>query len=239
MGLVGVGGAQAQAKLAGDASKVGLEESAQVKAERLLLSVGKRFSRPPAALKRIGAKAGRLDKRREAEGLSTDAMVAVGELARAQTALCRAMGPSSVENKDNTAIGQLLGALAGQMELLISDTITPLWSELPMSALRAGKFDFGSLHARLRAALVDHEQALSECKGKFHSGGKDAAKTARVDLVEPYEDALEAALLHGLLQHKRLSRAQQDLELALSGYDKARRGALQRRVAELLRQKLG
>lgn len=220
------------APLAAVAQKAASQEAAAtaktgvVKEAEAALAAAAKLPKGPANLRAIGKAAAGNKKRREVEAISTDVTNRLGELARAQENLCKAIQPGAGDAQTEQSRAQILGAMAGRMRELIDGTLAPLWSQLPMKALRAGRMDFGSVHARFEAAVLAQQRAIAACQGKL-SG---ATLPTPEELRKAYDAAFEAGVTHALSQHKRLDRAEQDLDLALSGFTKDRRPAVEARL---------
>jgi hypothetical protein len=128
---------------------------------------------------------------------------------------------------ENQPRAEMVAQLSEAMRALLDQTLTPLWSELSVKALAAGRFDFGSVHARFEAALRAQERAVDACRGKPHAAGRDAAQLTELKLRDQYESAFQAGVVHALSQHKQLERAKTDLDLALRGLPSDRRAAIE------------
>jgi len=191
------------------------------------LTAAKAVPKASAVLRSLGKSAGRNDKRRQVEAISTDTMMRLGELARAKEALCAAMQAGADRAQENQPRAEQVAQLSKAMTALLEQTLAPLWSELSVKALAAGRFDFGSVHARFEAALRAQERAVDACRGKPDAAGQDAAQLAELNLREQYETAFQTGVVHALSQHKRLERAEADLELALRGLPSDRRAAIE------------
>jgi hypothetical protein len=191
------------------------------------LAAAKGIPKAPGSLRSLGKSAGVNDKRRQVEAISTDAMMRLGELARAQEKLCASMQAGADKAADNQPRAEMVAQLSEAMRALLDQTLAPLWSELSVKALRAGRFDFGSVHARFEAALRSQQRAVDACRGKPHAGGQDAAQLAELQLRKQYEAAFQAGVVHALSQHKKLDHAKVDLDLALRGLPTERRAAIE------------
>ena len=191
------------------------------------LAAAKVMPKGSAVLRGLGKAAGANDKRRQVEAISTDAMMRLGDLARAQEKLCAAMQLGADKAQDNQPRAAMVAQLSDAMRALLDQTLAPLWSELSVKALRAGRFDFGSVHARFESALRAQQRAVDACRGKPHAAGHDAAQLAELKLREQYEAAFQKGVVHALSQHKKLEHAKLDLDHALRGLPPERRSALE------------
>lgn len=191
------------------------------------LAAAKSIPKAPGTLRSLGKSAGANDKRRQVEAISTDTMMRLGDLARAQETLCAAMQAGADKTQENQPRAEMVTQLSAAMRSLLDQTLTPLWSELSVKALRAGRFDFGSVHARFEAALKAQARAVDACRGKPHAAGPDAAALAELKLRDQYEAAFEAGVVHALSQHKKLEHAKVDLDFALRGLPADRRAVLE------------
>lgn len=191
------------------------------------LAAAKNMPKGSSTLRSLGKSSGANDKRRQVEAISTDTMMRLGDLARAQEKLCTLMQAGADKTAENQPRAEMVAQLSEAMRALLDQTLTPLWSELSVKALRAGRFDFGSVHARFEAALKAQQRAVDACRGKPHAGGPDAAKLAELQLRAQYEAAFQAGVVHALSQHKKLDPAKKDLDLALRGLPDDRRAALE------------
>lgn len=194
------------------------------------LSAAKSMPKAPGVLRSLGKSAGANDKRRQVEAISTDTMMRLGDLARAQETLCAAMQPGADKAQENQPRAAMVAQLSEAMRALLDQTLTPLWSELSVKALRAGRFDFGSVHARFEAALKTQQRAVDACRGKPHAAGPDAAQLTELKLRDQYESAFQAGVVHALSQHKKLEHAKIDLDLALRGLPSDRRAAIEAKM---------
>lgn len=191
------------------------------------LAAAKTMPKASATLRSLGKSAGANDKRRQVEAISTDTMMRLGDLARAQETLCASLQAGVDKAQANQPRAQMVAQLSEAMRALLDQTLAPLWSELSVKALRAGRFDFGSVHARFEAALKAQQRAVDICRGKPHAAGQDAAQLAELKLREQYEAAFQAGVVHALSQHKKLEQAKADLDFALRGLPADRRAALE------------
>lgn len=191
------------------------------------LAAAKSIPKAPAVLRSLGKSAGSNDKRRQVEAISTDTMMRLGDLARAQATLCDSMQAGADKAAENQPRAAMVSQLSEAMRSLLDQTLAPLWSELSVKALRAGRFDFGSVHARFEAALRAQQRAADACRGKPYAGGQDAGQLTELKLREQYEAAFQAGVVHALGQHKRLEQAKTDLDLALRGLPADRRAAIE------------
>lgn len=191
------------------------------------LAAAKTIPKASSSLRSLGKSAGANDKRRQVEAISTDTMMRLGDLARAQEKLCASMKPGADKAQENQPRAEMVAQLSEAMRALLEQTLTPLWSELSVKALRAGRFDFGSVHARFDAAVRAQERAVEACRGKPYAAGQDAAQLAQLQLRAQYEAAFQAGVVHALSQHKHLEHAKTDLDLALRGLSADRRAALE------------
>jgi hypothetical protein len=191
------------------------------------LTAAKSMPKAPAVLRGLGKSAGANDKRRQVEAISTDTMMRLGDLARAQEKLCGSMQAGADKAAENQPRAEMVAQLSEAMRALLEQTLAPLWSELSVKALRAGRLDFGSVHARFESALRTQQRAVDACRGKPLANGKDAASLAELELREQYEAAFQKGVVHALSQHKKLDSAKTDLDLALRGLPLDRRAALE------------
>jgi hypothetical protein len=191
------------------------------------LTAAKGMPKGSATLRGLGKSAGANDKRRQVEAISTDTMMRLGDLARAQEKLCASLQSGADKAQENQPRAAMVTQLTDAMRALLDQTLAPLWSELSVKALRAGRFDFGSVHARFEAALRAHQRAVDACRGKPHTAGQDAAQLAELELRKQYEAAFQAGVVHALSQHKKLEHAKVDLDHALRGLSADRRAALE------------
>jgi hypothetical protein len=203
------------------------------------LAAAKSVPSAPAVLRGLGKASGADAKRRQVEAISTDAMMRLGDLASAQEALCASLQAGADKAQDNQPRAAMISQLSDAMRSLLEQTVTPLWSQLSMKALRAGRFDFGSVHARFEAALRSQQRAVEACRGKWHAAGQDAAQLAELKLREQYEAAFQAGVIYALSQHKKLATAEKDLELALRGMPADRRTALQAPMQKAIADAIG
>jgi hypothetical protein len=191
------------------------------------LTAAKGMPKGSATLRSLGKSAGANDKRRQVEAISTDTMMRLGDLARAQEKLCASLQSGADKALDNQPRAAMVSQLSEAMRALLDQTLAPLWSGLSVKALRAGRFDFGSVHARFEAAVRAQQRAVDACRGKPHAAGQDAAQLAELQLRKQYEAAFQAGVVHALSQHKKLEQATVDLDHALRGLPADRRAALE------------
>jgi hypothetical protein len=191
------------------------------------LAAAKSVPKASANLRSLGKSAGANDKRRQVEAISTDTMMRLGDLARAQETLCASMQTGADKAQENQPRAAMVAQLSEAMRALLDQTLTPLWSQLSVKALRAGRFDFGSVHARFEAALRAQQRAVDACRGKPHAAGQDAAQLAELKLRDQYETAFQKGVVYALSQHKKFEHAKIDLDLALRGLPLDRRAAIE------------
>ncbi len=223
-------------------ASVGAQEPAQedvAKRASDALAAAKQVPSAPAVLRGLGKSAGANDKRRKVEAISTDTMMRLGDLAHAQDALCGSMQAGADKAQENQARAAMVAQLSEAMRALLAETLTPLWSELSVKALRAGRFDFGSVHARFEAAARAQRHAVDACRGKPHAAGTDAAQLAELKLREQYEAAFQSGVVHALSQHKKLEVAKKDLDLALRGMPSDRRAAIEAPMQAAIAEAIG